>query len=47
MQTLYYKAGGVPRYVFRRVETLLQYGYDPKVPSEKDIIIYQAFERVD
>ncbi|GBC06270.1 hypothetical protein RclHR1_06720006 [Rhizophagus clarus] len=45
---LYNKAGGVPRYVFRRAEISLQYfNYDPKTPDEKEIIIKQAFDRVE
>jgi hypothetical protein len=47
MQALYFKAGGVPRYVFRRVEISLQYGLDPKTPEGKETIIDQAFERVE
>ncbi|CAB4384342.1 unnamed protein product [Rhizophagus irregularis] len=46
MQELYYKAGGVPRYVFRRVEISLHYGSDPKIDVERQMIIYEAFERV-
>ncbi|CAG8737495.1 432_t:CDS:2, partial [Funneliformis caledonium] len=47
MLALYDKAGGVPRYVFRRVESSLKYDLDPKTPEGKEMIIKKAFERVE
>ncbi|CAI2180472.1 4112_t:CDS:2 [Funneliformis geosporum] len=47
MLALYDKAGGVPRYVFRRVEISLKYNLDPKTPEGKEMIIKKAFERVE
>src|SRR2546421_13089639 len=45
MLTLYKRAGGVPRYVFRRADISLQYNLDPKI--KKDEIVKKSLERVE